>query len=83
MDYLFDYAHNYDDAGDFFGLREKEVLVRAIARLRILDPAVGSGAFPMGILNKLNLALHRLDPDNEIWKKGSDRLGDPKDAYRL
>ena len=69
LDYLLDYAHNYDDAGDFFGLREKEVLVGAIANLRILDPAVGSGAFPMGILNKLNLALHRLDPDNEIWKK--------------
>ena len=34
----------------------------------MLDPAVGSGAFPMGMLHKLTLALRRLDPDNQRWK---------------
>ena len=68
LDYLLDYASDYDDAGAFFGATEKRKLVNAIARLRILDPAVGSGAFPMGVLNKLNLALHRLDPENEAWR---------------
>ena len=34
----------------------------------MLDPAVGSGAFPMGILHKLTLALRRLDPDNKRWE---------------
>ena len=29
---------------------------------------MGSGAFPMGILHKLTLALRRLDPNNEEWK---------------
>ena len=41
--------------------------MRAISELKILDPAVGSGAFPMGVLHKLTLALRRLDPDNTRW----------------
>ena len=43
-------------------------VVHAIAATKVLDPAVGSGAFPMGILHKLTLALRRLDPDNTIWE---------------
>src|SRR5439155_15695270 len=34
-----------------------------------LDPAVGSGAFPMGILHKLVFILGKLDPRNEKWKE--------------
>jgi adenine-specific DNA-methyltransferase len=37
--------------------------------LRIVDPAVGSGAFPMGILNKLVSVLSRVDPENRLWKE--------------
>ncbi len=44
-------------------------LINAIDELKILDPAVGSGAFPMGILNKLVLILKKLDPQNEHWKQ--------------
>jgi hypothetical protein len=44
-------------------------LIDAIEKIKILDPACGSGAFPMGILHKLVLALHKLDPDNKIWKQ--------------
>ena len=40
----------------------KRELVKAICKLRILDPAVGSGAFPMSALLKLNAALRQLDP---------------------
>ena len=69
LSYLFDYAHAFDDAAEFFDENEKESLVRAIAHLRVLDPAVGSGAFPMGALHKLTLALRRLDPRNELWKR--------------
>ena len=45
-----------------------ERIVQAIAEIKVLDPAVGSGAFPMGILHKLTLALRRLDPDNKLWE---------------
>ncbi|MCS1409211.1 MAG: Modification methylase PaeR7I [Verrucomicrobia subdivision 3 bacterium] len=48
---------------------EAEILVDEISRLRILDPACGSGAFPMGILHRLVHALRKLDPKNERWKK--------------
>lgn len=37
--------------------------------LRIVDPAVGSGAFPMGILNKLVSILSLIDPENRLWKE--------------
>ena len=45
------------------------MVVRAISELKVLDPAVGSGAFPMGMLHKLTLALRRLDPDNTRWEQ--------------
>ena len=55
-------ANGFDDD-------EKDGLVKAISELKILDPAVGSGAFPMGVLHKLTLALRRLDPDNRRWEQ--------------
>ena len=67
--YLFDYAQASDDASEWFDSREAEEIVRAISDLKILDPAVGSGAFPMGVLHKLTLALRRLDPDNSRWER--------------
>ena len=44
-------------------------LIAAIDALKILDPACGSGAFPMGVLHKLVYILGKLDPDNERWKQ--------------
>ena len=44
-------------------------MIGAINDLKIIDPAVGSGAFPMGILNKLVLILKKLDPENRHWKE--------------
>ena len=60
---------DYDlgDAATKFDAEEKDAIVRAIAETKVLDPAVGSGAFPMGVLHKLTLALRRLDPENEVW----------------
>ena len=69
LHYLLDYAKAFDDASEWFDDDEKDGLVRAISELKILDPAVGSGAFPMGVLHKLTLALRRLDPDNKRWEQ--------------
>ena len=66
---LLDYAQAPDDAEKSFDSRETDKIVRAISELKILDPAVGSGAFPMGALHKLTLALRRLDPDNKRWEQ--------------
>ena len=67
--YLLDYAQIFDDASEWFDDSETDAIVKTISELKILDPAVGSGAFPMGMLHKLTLALRRLDPDNSRWEK--------------
>ena len=58
-----------DPADDSFSEKEKDALIAAIDGLRTLDPAVGSGAFPMGMLHKLVHILSRADPQNAKWKK--------------
>jgi len=67
IEYLLDWEISNEDAKDFFGEKETKILVEAIAGLKILDPAVGSGAFPMAVLQSLTLALRRLDEDNKLW----------------
>ena len=52
-----------------FNTTEVDQLIQAIDELKILDPSCGSGAFPMGILQKLVLILCKLDPNNQRWKK--------------
>ena len=57
-------------------------MIAAIDELKIIDPAVGTGAFPMGILNKLVLILRKLDPQNEHWKQRqltqAEKIDDPE-----
>jgi hypothetical protein len=48
---------------------ETEAILDALDQVKILDPACGSGAFPMGVLQKIVQALQKLDPDAEWWKK--------------
>ena len=61
----------YEHKSDAHSISEKEIgpVIQAINELKILDPAVGSGAFPMDVLNKLVLILQKLDPKNERWKQ--------------
>jgi len=47
----------------------KYQLIKALSEIKILDPACGSGAFPMGILHKIVQILKTIDPDNTVWKK--------------
>ncbi len=61
---------SYDPANPFAENRElEEQMIDALDNCRIFDPACGSGAFPMGILQKMVHILQKLDPDNEYWKK--------------
>ncbi len=52
-----------------FTTGETQTLIKAIDGLKVLDPACGSGAFPMGVLQKLVFVLGRLDPRNEEWRQ--------------
>ncbi len=44
-------------------------IMDALYHCRVLDPACGSGAFPMGILQQMVHVLKRIDPTNEKWKE--------------
>ncbi len=60
---------SYNDEPHQFTDTEVEYLITAIDTLKILDPACGSGAFPMGILHKLVFLLGKLDPRNAQWRQ--------------
>jgi adenine-specific DNA-methyltransferase len=64
-----------------FNESQSKKLVELIESVKIVDPAVGSGAFPMGALNKLVFILNKIDPGNKLWKeaqlKAADTIPDP------
>ncbi len=59
----------YTERAHPFNEQEVGTLLDAIHTCKILDPACGSGAFPMGMLHKLVYIIHKLDPDNARWKQ--------------
>ncbi len=59
----------YTERAHPFSVQEVSTLLDAIHTCKILDPACGSGAFPMGMLHKLVYIIHKLDPDNARWKQ--------------
>ena len=59
---------SYTDEPHQFTDAEVERLIQALDNCKILDPACGSGAFPMGILQKMVHILSKLDRHNERWK---------------
>jgi hypothetical protein len=58
---------SYAEESPEFSQEEKQKIISAIDRAKILDPACGSGAFPMGILHKLVHILQKIDPSNDLW----------------
>jgi len=64
-----DILFTYTEQAHPFGEKEVVTLLNAIHICKILDPACGSGAFPMGMLHKLVYIIHKLDPDNARWKQ--------------
>ncbi len=58
-----------NSSGNPFDQETTQKIIILINDLRIVDPAVGSGAFPMAILNKLVFILCKLDSDNTFWQQ--------------
>lgn len=56
---------------DFIYDKTKEEEYRSIAcklkAIKVLDPACGSGAFPMGLLNRMIDILERISPDERVY----------------
>jgi len=61
----------FDDTGNPFK-EHPEIqtqIIKALDSCKILDPACGSGAFPMGVLQKMVHILHKVDANNTEWKQ--------------
>jgi type I restriction-modification system DNA methylase subunit len=65
LDLLFAYTEKEAPFSD----NETAILIEAIDNCKILDPACGSGAFPMGTLQKLVFILSKLDRHNKKWQQ--------------
>ena len=76
---LFSYSNNENS----FNETETEILIKAIDNCKILDPACGSGAFPIGVLQRLVHLLGKLDADDKKWKEWLKRkaINDTEKAY--
>jgi hypothetical protein len=71
---------DWNEPGHDFKDAEIAVLIECISKLRALDPACGSGAFPMGLLKKMVRVLTKLDPDNSLWKQKQTDLAEQLDS---
>ncbi len=68
-----------------FSNKETEAIIHAIDSVKILDPACGSGAFPMGALHRLVDLLQKLDPQNEQWREiqRQKAIKETEEAYKI
>lgn len=79
----------YNESEPEFSDEERFQILKYIDECRILDPACGSGAFPMGILQKMVYVIHKLDPQNDNWKQiqiqkiSNDTMLTPKEKNEL
>lgn len=69
---------SYSDDTHDLNEKEKQSVMQALSKIKILDPACGSGAFPMGCLQKILLILQKLDP--EAQQSLNKVLVDTRDA---
>ncbi len=60
---------NYVDEEVLLDSGQKQQVMEAIYHCKVLDPACGSGAFPVGMLQQMVHILSQLDPTNEQWKR--------------
>ena len=60
---LFSRDFSFDDVK----AEEYKKTAERLKRVKILDPACGSGAFPMGLLNRIVEILERISPDENVY----------------
>lgn len=63
---------------------QKIQVMESIYHCKVLDPACGSGAFPVGMLQQMVHILSQLDPTNEQWKEMmlNRAISETSEAYR-
>jgi hypothetical protein len=60
-------CYELDPHADFSPIAAR--VVDALEAVRVLDPACGSGAFPMGMLHRMVELLRAVDPRADLWKE--------------
>ena len=58
-----DLFEGQDLTADFDNITKRKQVAECLRKVKILDPACGSGAFPMGILNRMVYILEKLGAD--------------------
>lgn len=59
----------YSDDDVELTAEQRKSIMQSLYNCKILDPACGSGAFPMGILQQMVHILNRIDPNNTQWRE--------------
>jgi tRNA1(Val) A37 N6-methylase TrmN6 len=74
----------YSDEEIDFTKEQRKAIMQSLYDCKILDPACGSGAFPMGVLQQMVHILGRIDPENEQWKEMmmTQAINETSEAYR-
>ena len=63
-----------DDEYAVFNKDEKRSIIDALYNITVLDPACGSGAFPIGMLQKIVYVLQELDPEALWFDKATENV---------
>lgn len=63
---LISYSKEDDELASFTDKENKEI-IDALYTVTVLDPACGSGAFPIGMLQKIVYILQQIDPQANLW----------------
>lgn len=78
---------SHSDDNPLLDDQEKQKIVEVLGGIRIIDPAVGSGAFAVGMLSKITHILNKIDSNNKLWYKAQkmkiQREGDVENIKKL
>lgn len=74
----------YNDIEPELTASQKKAIMQSLYNCKVLDPACGSGAFPMGMLQQMVHVLNRIDPNNALWKEimVENAVSETSEAYR-
>lgn len=59
----------YTDEEIVLSEQQKSEIIKSLFSCKVMDPACGSGAFPVGMLQQMVHILSQLDPENRLWKE--------------
>lgn len=74
----------YNDIEPELTAGQKKAIMQSLYNCKVLDPACGSGAFPMGMLQQMVHVLNRIDPNNALWKEimVENAISETSEVYR-